>query len=68
MYGIYLEWKAKSLLEWVRLAQEAEKEEKWSDAHYCWMKGSTAHTGNKRKIKEMQLNALKVFEKWQKNI
>ncbi len=65
MYSTYLEWETKSLSEWARLAQEAEKEERWSDAHYYWIKGSMACTEDKRKTREMQLNALKVFEKWQ---
>jgi hypothetical protein len=68
MYGIYLEWETQDLPECTRLAQEAEKEERWSDAHYYWMAGSTACTENKKKARQMQLNALQVFEKWQESI
>ena len=58
---------SKTPSEWARLAQEAEKEERWGDAHYYWIAGSTAYTRNKKKSKQFQLNALQVFEKWQEN-
>lgn len=65
MCSTYLGREAKSLSQWVTLAQQAELEERWSDAHNYWLNGSMACTEDKMKTREMQLNALKVFEKWQ---
>jgi len=60
-----LRGEVKTPSQWAQLAQEAEKEERWGDAHYYWLAGSTAYTRNKEKSKQFQLNALQVFEKWQ---
>ena len=68
MGNIYLEDTCNSLPECSRLAQEAEKEGKWGEAHHYWMRASMGSTANKQEIKRMQLNALRVFEKWQKSI
>jgi len=71
MYGIYLKWKKsmdtvpKRPSEWATLALEAETDERWGDAHYYWLEGSTAYTDNPKKAREMQLKALEVFEKYQ---
>lgn len=59
---------ASSPSEWAGLAQEAEKEERWGDAHHYWSAGSEAYTGNKWKSKAMKINAFKVFEKWLENL
>ena len=54
--------------QWAQLAQEAEKEERWADAHHYWCAGSTAYTRNPAKAKEFTINAFKVFEKWLENL
>ena len=56
---------AKTPSEWATLAQEAETDERWGDAHYYWLAGSTAYTRNPKRAREMQLKALEVFEKYQ---
>lgn len=66
--GLKLREVGKTPSQWAQLAQEAEKEERWSDAHYCWMAGSVANTRNSKKAKEMQLNAFQIFGKWQETI
>lgn len=63
-----LEGEHKIPSEWARLAQEAETEGRWGDAHHYWVTGSTAHTRNKGQSKQMKIRAFKVFEKWQKNL
>lgn len=64
MYEIYLEWEAKSPSEWMRLAQEAEKEGRRDDAAYCWASFCEATRGDKKKytkMKKMMKKCLKVI-------
>jgi len=47
----------KTPLEWARLAQDAEKEERWGDAYHYRVAGSIAYTRNQEETKEMQLKS-----------
>ena len=55
---------SKTPSQWAKLAQEAETEERWGDAHYYWLAGSSAYTRNPEKSRIFKENALKSFEKW----
>ena len=59
---------SKTPSKWAKLAQEAEKEERWGDAYYFWLAGSTAYTRSRLKGSILKKNAENALEKWEKSI
>jgi hypothetical protein len=51
--------------EWARLAQDAEKSERWGDAHYYWCAGCSEYTRSRSKGQKMMENAHRCLKKWE---
>ena len=51
--------------QWARLAQDAEKEERWGDAYHYWLAAQSEYTRSVRKGNEMGQNAEKCLKKWE---
>ena len=59
--------KFKTPSQWARIAEIAEKNNKFGDAYHYWLAGVSSYTRNSKKRKIYQQNSLECLKKWENN-